>query len=149
MYCKTTILFLFLLPISVFAQEESFKLTFNHQALPVKQLKKTGDFYINILGFEEIEVTASQNPPKRWLMNHEGKQLHLITSDDKAPTTIKNHMAFSTADLDKVVAHLQKNKVDYWTDEGKKNVVRIRKDGVRQVKIQDPEGHWIEINEAY
>jgi catechol 2,3-dioxygenase-like lactoylglutathione lyase family enzyme len=117
--------------------------------LPVKQLKKTGDFYINILGFEEIEVTASQNPPKRWLMNHEGKQLHLITSDDQAPTTIINHMAFSTADLDKVVAHLQKNKVDYWTDEGKKNVVRIRKDGVRQVKIQDPEGHWIEINEAY
>jgi catechol 2,3-dioxygenase-like lactoylglutathione lyase family enzyme len=149
MYCKTTILFLFLLPISVFAQQESFKLTFNHQALPVKQLKKTGDFYINILGFEEIEVTASQNPPKRWLMNHEGKQLHLITSDDQAPTTIINHMAFSTADLDKVVAHLQKNKVDYWTDEGKKNVVRIRKDGVRQVKIQDPEGHWIEINEAY
>jgi catechol 2,3-dioxygenase-like lactoylglutathione lyase family enzyme len=149
MYCKTTILFLFLLPISVFTQEESFKLTFNHQALPVKQLKKTGDFYINILGFEEIEVTASQNPPKRWLMNHEGKQLHLITSDDQAPTTIINHMAFSTADLDKVVAHLQKNKVDYWTDEGKKNVVRIRKDGVRQVKIQDPEGHWIEINEAY
>ena len=149
MYCKTTILFLFLLPISVFAQEESFKLTFNHQALPVKQLKKTGDFYINILGFEEIEVTASQNPPKRWLMNHEGKQLHLITSDDQAPTTIINHMAFSTSDLDKVVAHLQKNKVDYWTDEGKKNVVRIRKDGVRQVKIQDPEGHWIEINEAY
>ena len=149
MYCKTTILFLFLLPISVFAQQESFKLTFNHQALPVKQLKKTGDFYINILGFEEIEVTASQNPPKRWLMNHEGKQLHLITSDDQAPTTIINHMAFSTADLDKVVAHLQKNKVDYWTDEIKKNVVRIRKDGVRQVKIQDPEGHWIEINEAY
>ena len=149
MYCKTTILFLFLLPISVFAQQESFKLTFNHQALPVKQLKKTGDFYINILGIEEIEVTASQNPPKRWLMNHEGKQLHLITSDDQAPTTIINHMAFSTADLDKVVAHLQKNKVDYWTDEGKKNVVRIRKDGVRQVKIQDPEGHWIEINEAY
>ena len=149
MYCKTTILFLFLLPISVFAQQESFKLTFNHQTLPVKQLKKTGDFYINILGFEEIEVTASQNPPKRWLMNHEGKQLHLITSDDQAPTTIINHMAFSTADLDKVVAHLQKNKVDYWTDEGKKNVVRIRKDGVRQVKIQDPEGHWIEINEAY
>ena len=149
MYCKTTILFLFLLPISVFTQEESFNLTFNHQALPVKQLKKTGDFYINILGFEEIEVTASQNPPKRWLMNHEGKQLHLITSDDQAPTTIINHMAFSTADLDKVVKHLRKNNIDYWTDEGKKNVVRIRKDGVRQVKIQDPEGHWIEINEAY
>lgn len=149
MQYKATILFLFFLPLFVGAQTESFKLTFNHQALPVKQLQKTGDFYVNILGFEEITVTASQKPPKRWLVNHEGKQLHLITSDDGAPNTIINHMAFSTQDLDKVVDHLQKNKVDYWTDEGKKNVVRIRKDGVRQVKIQDPEGHWVEINEAY
>ena len=146
---KTTILFLFFLPIFVNAQTESFKLTFNHQALPVKQLQKTGDFYIEILGFKEIEVTASQNPPKRWLVNHEGKQLHLITSDDGAPNTIINHMAFSTQNLDEVMVHLQKNKVDYWTDEGKKNVFRIRKDGVRQVKSQDREGHWVEINEAY
>ena len=149
MQYKVTILFLFFLPIFISAQTESFKLTFNHQALPVKQLQKTGDFYVDILGFEEIEVTASQNPPKRWLINHEGKQLHLITSNDGAPNTIVNHMAYSTRDLDKVVEHLQKNKVDYWTDEGNKNVVRIRKDGVRQVKIQDPEGHWVEINEAY
>jgi lactoylglutathione lyase len=48
-----------------------------------------------------------------------------------------------------VIVHLRKNKIDYWTDEGLKNVIRIRKDGVRQVKIQDPDGHWIEINEAY
>ena len=142
-------LLLLILPLLLSAQTETFKLTFNHQALPVKQLQKTGDFYIQILGFEEIEMTASQLPTKRWLKNHEGKQLHLITSEDGAPNTIINHMAFSTVNLDKVVKHLRKNNIDYWTDEGKKNVVRIRKDGVRQVKIQDPEGHWIEINEAY
>jgi catechol 2,3-dioxygenase-like lactoylglutathione lyase family enzyme len=142
-------LLLLILPLLLSAQTETFKLTFNHQALPVKQLQKTGDFYIQILGFEEIEMTASQLPPKRWLKNHEGKQLHLIKSEDGAPNTIINHMAFSTVNLDKVVKHLRKNNIDYWTDEGKKNVVRIRKDGVRQVKIQDPEGHWIEINEAY
>jgi catechol 2,3-dioxygenase-like lactoylglutathione lyase family enzyme len=142
-------LLLLILPLLLSAQTETFKLTFNHQALPVKQLQKTGDFYIQILGFEEIKMTASQLPPKLWLKNHEGKQLHLITSEDGAPNTIINHMAFSTVNLDKVVKHLRKNNIDYWTDEGKKNVVRIRKDGVRQVKIQDPEGHWIEINEAY
>ncbi|MDA1288678.1 MAG: VOC family protein [Bacteroidetes bacterium] len=142
------IYYLLFFPLFICAQQEEFKLSFNHQALPVKKLKETGDFYIQILGFEEIEVTASQQPPKRWLQNHEGKQLHLITSDDGVPNTIVNHMAFSTADIEKVVTHLQNNKVTYWTDEGKKNVVRIRKDGIRQVKIQDPEGHWIEINEA-
>ena len=50
------------------AQTDSFKLTFNHQALCVKQLERTGDFYKTILGFKESQV----------------------------------------------------NKVDYWTDEGKR-----------------------------
>ena len=138
-----------LLPLILLSQQESFKLTFNHQALPVIKLQETGDFYIKILGFEEIEMTANQYPLKRWLKNHEGKQLHLINSDAGIPNTIINHMAFSTKKLESVVEHLRKNKIDYWTDEGKKNIVRIRKDGVRQIKIQDPEGHWIEINEAY
>ena len=149
MLLRRTIFLALFCVVGAYAQTASVKLKFNHQALPVKELQKTGDFYVEILGFEEIEVTASQTPPKRWLINHEGKQLHLITSDDGAPNTIVNHMAFSTRNLDQVVEHLKSNKIDYWTDEGKKNVVRIRKDGVRQVKIQDPEGHWIEINEAY
>ncbi len=142
------LLILILLPFMLFAQQEEFKLTFNHQALPVKKLQETGDFYIHILGFEEMEVTASQANPKRWIRNHEGKQLHLISSEDGTPNTIVNHIAFSTHNLEAVIAHLRNNKIDYWTDEGQKNVIRIRKDGVRQVKIQDPEGHWIEINEA-
>ncbi len=145
---KALYLFL-LLPLMLLSQQEGFKLSFNHQALPVTKLQETGDFYIKILGFEEIEMTANQNPPKRWFKNHEGKQLHLITSDVGVPNSIINHMAFSTKNLKDVVLHLRKNNINYWTDEGEKNIIRYRKDGVRQVKIQDPEGHWIEINEAY
>ena len=137
-----------LLPFILFSQQESFKITFNHQALPLIKLQVTGDFYIKTLGFKEIEMTANQYPLKRWLKNHEGKQLHLINSDAGVPNTIINHMAFSTKKLESVVKHLRKNNLDYWTDEGKKNIVRIRKDGVRQIKIQDPEGQWIEINEV-
>ena len=145
---KALYLFL-LLPLMLLSQQEGFKLSFNHQALPVTKLQETGDFYIKILGFEEIEMTANQNPPKRWFKNHEGKQLHLITSDVGVPNSIINHMAFSTKNLKDVVLHLRKNNINYWTDEGEKNIIRYRKDGVRQVKIQDPEGHWIEINEAH
>ena len=145
---KALYLFL-LLPLILLSQQEGFKLSFNHQALPVTKLQETGDFYIKILGFEEIEMTANQNPPKRWFKNHEGKQLHLIASDVGVPNSIINHMAFSTKNLEDVVLHLRKNKIDYWTDEGEKNIIRFRKDGVRQIKIQDPEGHWIEINEAH
>ena len=141
--------YLLILPLFLLGQQADFNLTFDHQALPVQKLKETGDFYIHVLGFEEIEVTASQRPPKRWLKNHEGKQLHLITSNDGIPNTIINHMAFSTFDLELVIARLRDEKITYWNDENKKNVVRLRKDGVRQVKIQDPEGHWIEINETH
>jgi len=148
---KKIILFSFLFnALSLQAQNtHPFHFTFNHQALPVAKLQETGDFYVHILGFKEIEVTASQTIPKRWVQNHEGKQLHLITSDDGAPNTIVNHMAFSTSNFDAFVSHLRDNNITFWTDEGKKNVVRIRKDGVRQVKFQDPEGHWIEINETH
>ncbi len=38
------IYYLLLFPLFIFAQQEEFKLTFNHQALPVKKLKETCDF---------------------------------------------------------------------------------------------------------
>ena len=138
-----------LLPLILLDQQDRFKFSFNHQALPAMKLQETGDFYIKILGFEEIEMTANQDPPKRWFKNHEGKQLHLIASDVGVPNSIINHMAFSTKNLEDVVLYLRKNNINYWTDEGEKNIIRFRKDGVRQIKIQDPEGHWIEINEAH
>ena len=75
------------------------------------------------------------------------KNFHFF-KNQLSSNTIVNHMAFLTHNLEVIIAHLKINKIDYWTDEGQKNVIRIRKDGVRQVKIQDPEGHWIEINEA-
>ena len=93
-------------------------------------------------------MTANQDLLKRWFKNYEGKQLHLITSDIGVPNSIINHMVFSIKNLEDVVLHLRKNNTNYWTDGGEKNIIRFRKDGVRQVKIQDPEGHWIEINEA-
>jgi len=144
---RLSILFLFLFA-SFFEQPPSFKLTFDHKARPVKNLQKSGDFYKNILGFQEITVTANPVPPKRWFINHEGKQLHLITSEITMETNIINHMAFSTIELDEIIAHLGRNAIDFWTDEGIKNSIRIRKDGVRQIKFQDPDGHWIEINES-
>jgi lactoylglutathione lyase len=137
-----------LIPFFSISQERIFKLTYDHNALPVNKLKETGDFYIKILGFKEIVVTADQSNPKRWVQNYEGKQLHLIASNENSKKLIINHSAFSTNNFQKLIDHLVKNNIAYWTYELEKNKVRIRKDGVRQVYIQDPEGNWIEINEV-
>ena len=48
------------------------KLFFDHQALIVNNLQKTGDFYIDILGLQEIPVGAGQAPPKRWFKTENG-----------------------------------------------------------------------------
>ena len=53
---KKIYLLLLILPACLFAQENSFQLTFNHQALPVAKLQETGDFYVYILGFEEKPI---------------------------------------------------------------------------------------------
>ena len=124
-------------------------LIFDHQALIVNDLKESGDFYLNILGFEEIPVLASQNPPKRWFKNINGKEIHLIHSNtliNELPKSI--HMAFSPRNFNHFVAHLNKNNIPFSNWTGNINKIELRDDGKRQLWIQDPQGYWIEINDT-
>ena len=54
----------------------------NHQALLENDLNLSGDFYRDVLGLEEIEVGAGQNPPKRWFKNNQGIEMHLISTKE-------------------------------------------------------------------
>lgn len=119
---------------------------FNHIALSVKDVYKSVNFYQNIFNFKEIENTASESKT-RWLSLNEGKQLHLIPRpDDEIKTNKAVHFALITNDLDIFIKHLNKLKIDYsdWRDTPDKGY--IRKDGIRQIYFQDPDGYWIEIN---
>ena len=132
----------------IYAQTKSFDLIQNHQALLVKDLKSTGDFYLNILGFTEIEAGAGQIPPKRWFKNSEGKEMHLIHRDSIKLLPKGIHMAYSVDDISLFTAHLKKNNVFYGNWASEKGVIELRKDGVKQIWLQDPSGYWIEINQA-
>lgn len=124
-------------------------LVFDHQALIVNNLKESGDFYIEILGLEEIPVLAGQDPPKRWFRNINGKEIHLIQSNEIIPKPPKSiHMAFSPKSFNQFVDHLNKNKIEFSNWEGEFNKVQSRDDGKRQIWIQDPQGYWIEINDT-
>jgi catechol 2,3-dioxygenase-like lactoylglutathione lyase family enzyme len=120
---------------------------FNHQALLVNDLNQSGYFYKNILGFEEIEVGAGQNPPKRWFKSDDGMEIHLISTNKKLKSIPKGvHMAFSVKNFDLFIDSLSINKVKYSNWIGNENQIQIRKDGYKQVFFQDPQGYWIEIN---
>ena len=129
-------------------QTKKIDLKVDHQALLVNDLKKTGDFYIKVLGFEEIE-NASGGSPKRWFKNSEGKEIHLIHREkivDELPKDI--HMAYRVENILPFIDHLNKLGIKFSDWPGNKNQVQLRKDGFNQIYIQDPTGYWIEINDV-
>jgi len=120
---------------------------YDHQALPVNNLKITGDFYRDILGFKDIPTLVGTKDSHRWLANYEGKEIHLIFSNEKIQKTPKQiHMAFSPLDFEKFIDHLKMNNVVFTNYKLKAGVVQVRKDGIKQLWIRDPQGYWIEIN---
>ena len=120
--------------------------SFNHIALSVRDVNESIDFYQRVFQLEEIENTAS-NSKTRWLSLGEGKQLHLIprpNSEIKINKAV--HFALATTDLDSFVNYLKELRIDYFDWLDTLNKVHVRKDGIKQVYFQDPNGYWIEVN---
>ena len=143
---KKIIFLLLIIPIIKYGQNNN-SMKFNHQALLVNDLNQSGDFYNNILGFEEIEVGAGQNPPKRWFKSDDGMEIHLISTKEKLKSIPKGvHMAFSVKNFDLFINNLKGNNITYGNWRGDENQIQLRNDGYKQVFFQDPQGYWIEVN---
>ena len=143
---KKIIFLLLIVPIIKYGQNNN-SMKFNHQALLVNDLNQSGDFYNNILGFEEIEVGAGQNPPKRWFKSDDGMEIHLISTKEKLKSIPKGiHMAFSVKNFDLFINNLKGNNITYGNWRGDENQIQLRNDGYKQIFFQDPQGYWIEVN---
>jgi lactoylglutathione lyase len=121
--------------------------SFNHMALSVKDVNASVEFYQKVLQLVEIKNTATDSKT-RWLAFNDGLQLHLIprpNSEIKINKAV--HFALATTDIDLFIKRLDDLKIDYsdWLDTPHKDY--IRKDGIKQVYFQDPNGYWIEIND--
>jgi len=122
--------------------------SFNHIALAVRDVEESIAFYQKLFHLEEIQNTASKSKTK-WLALGGGKELHLIPRIEFTPNIIKaNHFAMSTQDIDAFVERLKDNNIAYsdWHDHA--NKIHVRDDGLKQVYFQDPNGYWIEVNNA-
>ncbi len=121
---------------------------FDHIALSVEDVTISVAFYQQVFAFTEIENTASTSST-RWLSMGAGKQLHLIPRPNAVIKTNKAvHFALKTPAIAAFVQHLKEMAIDYsdWPDTPNKDYVR--NDGVQQVYFQDPDGYWIEVNDA-
>jgi len=76
-------------------------------------------------------------------------ELHLINRSKEGIQLIKDvHLALAVNDFDAFVNMLREKKVNFENWPGEANSTNSRPDGVKQVYIQDPDGYWIEINDA-
>ncbi len=120
---------------------------FNHFALCAKNLRKTSDFYSTVLHLQKIHHPFNDTLHV-WFKIGEGLALHVIQGNCSSVHDIAIHLCFSVPDFDSFIKHLDSLNVKYgnWTGEPKK--IQRRADNVRQLYLQDPDGFWIEVNDA-
>ena len=125
----------------------AIKMSVDHVTIQVTNADASAVFYKKVLGLVDIESAVDG---LRWLGAANGVQLHLIPGRS-APIADNRaiHMAFATSDLDGELQMLKQLGIGWVDADG--NVGRVssaRKDGVRQIYFRDPDGYWIEVNDA-
>ncbi len=120
----------------------------NHIALYVVDLKTSTHFYQDIIGLDTIPEPFHDGR-HTWFSIGPKSHLHLIQGATNKTEHIKNtHICFSIFSVDAFAETLKKNNVEFENLAGEKNAVTIRVDGVKQIYFKDPDGYWVEINDA-
>lgn len=119
----------------------------DHIAVYVVDLQKSTHFYQNIMGLDTIPEPFHDGR-HTWFKLGTGA-LHLIQGPDAAAAHNKNnHLCFRVKDLNAFTQRLAKAGINHENWLGEKSVRTRRPDGVEQIYLQDPDGRWLEVNNA-
>lgn len=131
-----------------FSQDNKPKASLNHIAQYVVDLKISSDFYMNIVGLDTIPEPFNDGR-HTWFAVGPKSHLHIISGAAKKEVHDKNsHLCFTVASVPAFTEVLKKNSVPFESWTGEKNTWTNRVDGVKQIYFTDPDGYWIEINDA-
>ncbi len=140
-----------LLTVSLFSAQKILsqqKVILNHIAVYVVDLKISTAFYKDIIGLDTIPEPFHDNR-HTWFSVGVKSHLHVISGATVKTEHDKNtHLCFSVLSVPEFVKVLVKNKVEYENWAGEKMAITNRVDGVKQIYFKDPDGYWIEINDA-
>ena len=130
------------------SQVNDSKPRLNHIAVYVVDLKTSTAFYKDIVGLDTIPEPFHDGR-HTWFAVGVKSHLHIISGAVAKKEHDKNtHLCFSVASVPEFVKVLAKNKVEYENWAGEKMAITNRVDGVKQIYFKDPDGYWIEINDA-
>lgn len=134
--------------MNIYSQNFDSKARLNHIALYVTNLKTSTDFYQDIIGLDTIPEPFHDGR-HTWFGVGVKSHLHIISGATSKTTHDKNtHLCFSVPSVSDFVKRLEKNKIEYEDWPGTKMKITTRVDGVKQIYFKDPDGYWIEINDA-
>ena len=121
----------------------------DHQAIHVRDMDASVRFYAEVLGLPEVENPMGKGPI-RWFALAAGTNLHLVPGNATPAHErgIGTHLALAAADFDATVERLTAAGAAFGEMPSRPGKVTQRPDGVRQCFVQDPDGFWIEINDA-
>lgn len=141
-------LFVFFFFVALCMNAQKPKASLNHIAVYVTDLSKSTVFYQNVIGLDTIPEPFHDGK-HTWFRVAERSHLHLIEgATGPSPLTKNSHLCFTVASMDDMVNTLKKAGVGYEDWAGKKGGITLRVDSVHQIYLQDPDGYWIEINDA-
>lgn len=119
----------------------------NHIAVYVTDLDKSASFYEKLLHLRQIEEPFKDGR-HIWFSLGGAGQMHLIKGAKQTMVHDKNeHLCFSVPSIADFLKRLDAEKIDYVNWEGTARAPTVRVDGVRQIYFQDPDGHWLEVND--
>lgn len=132
--------------LSQTAGSSKLELSLNHIAMYVHELKRSTEFYEKVLMLKKIDEPFKDGL-HTWFTLGAAGQLHLIQGAEANIRRNKNdHLCFSVRSIEDFIANLNKHRIEYTNWPGTAKAPTLRVDGVKQIYFQDPDGHWIEIN---
>ena len=147
---KPTSIFILIMLFTIIS-EKSFSQkmqtpSLNHIAVYVNNLEVSTKFYESVIGLTQIAEPFKDGKHAWFTLGNTG-QLHIISGAKKKLKREKNsHLCFSVKSIDEFISVLNRNTIKFENWKGEPNAVTLRVDGVKQIYFQDPDGHWIEIN---